>query len=405
LHGGKCVLAPAHTPSLQELGALIKQHDITTLWLTASLFNAVIDDVPETLSTVRQLLIGGEALSVDHVRRALAVLPNTQIINGYGPTESTTFACCYQIPRQIEANLTSIPIGRPISNTTVYILDRHLSPVPIGVTGELYIGGDGVARGYLNRPELTAEKFIPDPFSSHPGARLYRTGDLARYLPDGVIEFLGRLDHQVKIRGYRIELGEIETVLCTHPGVHATVVLAREDHPGNKQLVAYVVANRDIPLTSAELRAFLRRTLPEYMLPSAFVFLGSLPLTPNGKIDRKALPASQQSRLGFTEEFVAPGTPLEEIIAAVWREVLRVERVGIHDNFFELGGHSLLATQVVVRVTNTLQTDLSLRDLFAAPTVSMLAQRLQLRREKRTVNQGTKVTRVAREQYRVRYTK
>jgi len=349
-------------------------------------------------------IIGGEELQAEHLAFWQEHAPDTELINEYGPTETVVGCCVYRVPRDTPLQGT-IPIGRPIHNTQLYILDASRQPAPIGVVGELYIGGDGVARGYLNRPELTAEKFIPAPFSTRPGARLYRTGDRVRYLPDGNIEFLGRIDQQVKIRGYRIELGEIETVLNTHPAVRSTVVLAREDAPGDKRLVAYIVTTREVSLTVSELRAFLQRTLPEYMVPTVFVLLDALPLTPNGKIDRKALPAPQQGRLGVTEEFVAPSTPLEEIIATVWSEVLSVKRMGIHDNFFELGGHSLLATQVVARLTNMLQMDLLLRDLFAAPTVSMLAQRLQARREKRPVNQGTKVTRIAREQYRVRPTK
>ncbi len=245
LHGGQCVLYPGRVPSPFELGELLHKHEINTLWLTASLFNAVIDGAPEALSGVRQLLIGGEALSVPHVRRALALLPQTQIINGYGPTESTTFTCCYSIPRQLEENLSSIPIGKPIGNTEVYILDSQLHPVPIGVAGELYIGGDGLARGYLNQPELTAEKFIEHPFSEDSQARLYKTGDRVRYLADGNIEFLERLDNQVKIRGYRIELGEIEAVLNEHSGVSQSVVAVREDTPGDKRLVAYVVPKLD----------------------------------------------------------------------------------------------------------------------------------------------------------------
>ncbi len=245
LHGGQCVLYPGRVPSPFELGELLHKHEINTLWLTASLFNAVIDGAPEALSGVRQLLIGGEALSVPHVRRALALLPQTQIINGYGPTESTTFTCCYSIPRPLEENLSSIPIGKPIGNTEVYILDSQLHPVPIGVAGELYIGGDGLARGYLNQPELTAEKFIEHPFSEDSQARLYKTGDRVRYLADGNIEFLERLDNQVKIRGYRIELGEIEAVLNEHSGVSQSVVAVREDTPGDKRLVAYVVPKLD----------------------------------------------------------------------------------------------------------------------------------------------------------------
>ncbi|MBM4259692.1 MAG: amino acid adenylation domain-containing protein [Deltaproteobacteria bacterium] len=295
LHGGTCVLYPAQVPSPHELGALVKRHGVTTLWLTASLFNTVIGTEPGALSGVRQLLIGGEALSVAHVRRALALLPTTRITNGYGPTESTTFACCYHIPRQLAANLTSVPIGTPISNTTVYILDQYLSPLPVGVPGELYIGGDGLACGYLHRPEQSAEKFIPDPFSSRPGARLYRTGDMVRYLPDGNIEFLGRRDTQVKIRGYRIELGEIEATLQTHPAVQSAVVLAREDVPEDKQLIAYIVGHHGSSPPLSALCAFLRTTLPDYMLPVAFVVVERIPLTPNGKVDRNALPHGERA--------------------------------------------------------------------------------------------------------------
>jgi amino acid adenylation domain-containing protein len=242
LHGARCVLFPGKVPNPREIGELLHKHEVSTLWLTSSLHNTVIDEAPEALSGVRQLLIGGEALSVPHVKRALSCLPSTEVINGYGPTESTTFTCCYRIPRQLGEQLHSIPIGRPIGNTQVYILDRHLGPVPIGIAGELYIGGAGLARGYLNCAELTAEKFIPNPFSTkRGGTRLYRTGDLARYLADGNIEFLGRMDHQVKLRGFRIELGEIESVLSQHPGVQQAVVAAPEDSQGNKRLVAYVV--------------------------------------------------------------------------------------------------------------------------------------------------------------------
>ncbi len=248
LHGARLVLSPEKILTHQELSHIIQKQGVSTLWLTASLFNSVIDDVPDALSGIRQLLIGGEALSFPHVQRGLELLPSTQIINGYGPTESTTFTCCYRIPKQMDKAVTSVPIGRPITNTQVYLLDHQLNPVPIGVPGELYIGGDGLARGYLNQPELTAEKFIPDPFNNEVGARLYKTGDRARYLPDGNIEFLGRIDCQVKIRGFRIELGEIEAVLGQHPAVRQAVVLAREDVPGDlsaplgtgKRLVAYV---------------------------------------------------------------------------------------------------------------------------------------------------------------------
>ena len=271
----------------------------------------------------------------------------------------------------------TVPIGRPIANTRIYILDRELQPVPVGVPGELHIGGDGLARGYLNRPDLTAEKFIADPFSGEPGARLYRTGDLARYRPDGNIEFLGRMDHQVKVRGFRIELGEIEAVLGQHPGLREAVVLAREDGPGDKRLVAYVVAHSGgASVAVSELRGFLGEKLPDYMIPSVFVFLDAMPLTPSGKVDRRGLPAPDAARPEGQEGYVAPRTPVEEALAGIWAEVLGLDRVGIHDNFFELGGHSLLATQVVSQARRLFQVELALRRLFEAPTVAGLVESL-----------------------------
>jgi amino acid adenylation domain-containing protein len=373
LHGGKCVLFPGKVPSSRELGEVLKKHQVSTLWLTAALFNTVIDEAPEALRGIRQLLIGGETLSVPHVRRALSQLPETEIINGYGPTESTTFTCCYVIPRQLDDNISSIPIGKPIGNTQVYLLDMHLQPAPVGVPGELYIGGDGLARGYLNRPELTEERFVGNPFSNDPKSRLYRTGDIARYLPDGNIEFLGRLDDQVKIRGYRIELGEIEAVLAQYPAVREAVVLAREESPGDKRLVAYVVPNLNPAPASHALRSFLKEKLPDYLVPSAFVFLDSLPLTPHGKVDRKALPAPEQSRPELDETFSAPRTAVEGPLAGIWAEVLKIDKVGIHDNFFDLGGHSLLATQVVSRIRRSLRVEVPLRTMFEAPTIAGLA--------------------------------
>ena len=373
LHGGKCVLFPGTVPSTKELGEVLKKHQVDTLWLTAALFNLVINEEPHALSEVKQLLIGGEALSVPHVRNALALLPDTKIINGYGPTESTTFACCYPIPHQLDDHLSSIPIGKPIGNTKVYILDSYLNPLPLGVTGELHIGGDGLARSYLNRPELTAENFIANPFSADSTSRLYKTGDLARYLPDGNIEFLGRVDNQVKIRGYRIELGEIEAVLGKHPMVSEAVVLAREDSPGDKRLVAYVVIASPHISSASELRSFLQQELPEYMVPPAFVFLESLPLTPNGKLDRKALAAPDQTRPEPDHTYTAPRTPVEELLAQIWSDVLRLDQVGIQDNFFNLGGHSLLATQVMSRIRDAFQIDIPLRALFVKPTVEELA--------------------------------
>jgi len=265
LNGAKLVVFPPYTPSLKEFGQVLKQYQITTLWLTSDLFQQMVEGHIESLSGVKQLLAGGDILSVPHVKKVLKELPGCRLINGYGPTENTTFTCCYQMttPEQVG---NSVSIGRPIANTQVYLLDRHLNPVPIGVPGELHIGGDGLARGYFNDSELSAEKFIPNPFSpvlsevegDEPGARLYKTGDLARYLPDGNIEFLGRLDHQVKIRGFRIELGEIEAVLGEHPALREAVVMAREDEPCEKRLVAYVVSNQEPAPSISELQRFLK---------------------------------------------------------------------------------------------------------------------------------------------------
>jgi surfactin family lipopeptide synthetase A len=276
-----------------------------------------------------------------------------------------------------------VPIGRPIANTQLYILDPVLQPVPIGIPGELYIGGDGLARGYLNRPDLTAEKFIPNPFGSEPGARLYKTGDLARHRPDGNLEFLGRLDHQVKLRGFRIELGEIEAVLGGHPAVREAVVVVREDVPGDMRLVAFVVSDQEPAPASRELRAFLQAKLPDYMIPSVFIRLDILPLTPNGKVDRRALPAPDQARPAPEDAFVAPRTPVEEGLARIWAQVLGLEQVGIHDNFFELGGHSLLAMRVISRLRDTFHMELPLRSLFEAPTVAGLALTIAQRQAER----------------------
>ena len=264
-------------------------------------------------------------------------------------------------------------IGRPIANTQISILDRQLQPVPIGVAGELHIAGDGLARGYLHRPELTAEKFIANPFSAVPQSRFYKTGDLARYLPNGNIELLGRIDNQVKIRGFRIELGEIESVLVQHPSIQQAVVLAREDAPGDRRLVAYAVATVGANPSADDLRRFLQQKLPDYMAPSAFMFLDSLPLTTNGKLDRKALPTPDPIRPELEKTFTAPTTPVEGILANIWAAVLKLDKVGIHDNFFHLGGHSLLATQIVSRVHSAFGIELPLRRIFESPTVAGIA--------------------------------
>ncbi len=371
LNGARLAIFPAEPPTPTLLGEAIREHGVTTLWLTAGLFNAVIDESPEVLRPLRQLLVGGEALSVPHVRRALAELPGVQLINGYGPTEGTTFTCCHPIA-SVEG-ITSVPLGRPIANTRAYVLDEHLQPAPIGVPGELYIGGDGLARGYLNRPDLTADRFGCDPFGAE-GARLYRTGDRVRWLADGTLAFLGRLDQQVKLRGFRIELGEVEAALEQHPALREAVVLAREDAPGQKRLVAYLSCREGAAApTVNELRAFVRQTLPEVMVPAAFVLLDALPLTANGKIDRRALPAPEDAeRLELGDDFVAPRSDGEEALARIWASVLRLPKVGIHDNFFASGGDSILSIQIVSRASAE-GIAVTPRQLFQHQTVAELA--------------------------------
>jgi acyl-coenzyme A synthetase/AMP-(fatty) acid ligase/acyl carrier protein len=367
---------------LAEIGKAIAKHQISILWLTAGLFHLMVDECIEDLRPVRQLLAGGDVLSVSHVRRVVEELPNCTLINGYGPTENTTFTCCYTVT-DIEKIVPSVPIGRPIANTQVYILDQNLQPVPIGVPGELYTGGDGLARSYFNRPELTNERFIPNPFSSESNDCLYKTGDMARYLPDGNIEFFGRIDNQVKIRGFRIELDEIKAALDQYAAIKESVVIVREDVPGEKVLAGYFV-----PISSdteedheliADLRQFLKGQLPDFMVPSSFMALEKLPLTPNGKIDRKVLPKPDATKQLATS-YVAPSNDLELQIAEIWAEVLNLERVGIHDNFFELGGYSLLAIQIVSRLRKVLNVEILLPHLFELPTVYELARRVQVLR-------------------------
>jgi amino acid adenylation domain-containing protein len=379
LHGAKLVIAPPHQLALEELGHCLQEHGISTLWLTAALFHQMVDNQLEALRGVRQLLAGGDVLSVLHVQGVVANLrEDGRLINGYGPTENTTFTCCHIMTSESSVE-TAVPIGRPIANTQVYVLDRYLEPVPVGVYGELHIGGDGLARNYLQRPALTAEKWVPHPFSHEPGARLYRTGDVVRYRSDGVMEFKGRRDHQVKMRGYRIELGEIEAVLTQHPGVgvQESVVLVREDEPGDKRLVGYVVSSQGPAPTVLELREFLQARLPEYMVPGVFLVLQAFPLTSNGKIDRKRLPIPERGRGGLETEFIAPQTPIQIELAEIWREVLKVEQVGVHDNFFELGGHSLLATQVVSRIKHAFSVEVTVRQFFEMPTIALIAGTLK----------------------------
>ena len=328
----------------------------------------------------RAFVIGGEQLRPEHIAFWRQHAPETALINEYGPTETVVGCCVYRVPREQPIS-GPIPIGRPIANTRLYVANRNLEPVPVGVPGELYIGGAGVARGYLNRPGLTAERFIPDPFGTEPGGRLYRTGDLARWRPDGNLEYLGRVDRQVKVRGYRIEPAEIEEALARHPAVRETAVVAREDAPDDRRLVAYLTVAEDRPVPAGlELRQFLRNSLPEPMIPSAYVVLEALPLTPNGKVDREALPAPEGGLARPVALSVAPRGPVEEAVASVWGTVLGLDRVGAHDGFFDIGGHSLLATQVVSRLREAFGVEIPLRALFEAPTVAGLAERIEAMR-------------------------
>lgn len=381
LNGARLVIFPSYLPDLNELGQTIQQFGVTTLWLTAGLFSQMIEDHLPLLSGVRFMLTGGDVVSPTHARKFLQTFPGSTLINGYGPTENTTFTCCYPMTT-VEQIESSLPIGRPIANTRVYILDRMLQPVPIGVTGDLYTSGDGLSRAYLNQPALTAERFIPHPFSTRAGDRLYATGDQARYRADGTIEFLGRSDQQVKLRGFRIELGEIETVLNEHPGVRNSAALVQELVAGQKRLIAFFVPNLDEGLPSpTTLRTFLQSRLPEYMIPTAFITIEQIPLTPNGKIDRQKLTATRQLPKSQTE-YKAPRDNIEFQLTEIWEQVLGLRPIGVEHNFFDLGGHSLLAMRLMTRIKQIFGQRLSTASLFNQPTI---AQQAQLLRESGTV--------------------
>ncbi len=364
--GGKLILAE----NALQLPNLFARNEVTLVNTVPSAMAELIKTggVPESVRTVN---LAGEPLRTELVKAAYQQKTIRRVFDLYGPSEDTTYST-YAL-RSSEGPAT---IGRPIANTQLYLLDGNQRLTPFGAPGEIYLGGEGLARHYLNQPELTAERFVPDPYSNRAGARLYRTGDLARYLPDGNIEYLGRLDHQVKIRGSRIELEEIQLILIQHPAVQQALVVAREDTPGDKRLVVYAVSNQDRTLNWGELRGYLKQWLPEYMLPSALVVLDKLPLTPNGKVDRRALPAPEGLRPDLEAVYVAPRNELERAIAAVWREVLRVDKVGADDNFFDLGGHSLLLTQVHGRLRAMIDESFSLIDLFKYPTIRSLAAHL-----------------------------
>ncbi|WP_213947641.1 polyketide synthase [Luteibacter sp. dw_328] len=369
LNGGTCVVYGERVPTGCGIARTVERHGAEVAWLTAALFNAIVDDDASNLSGLRVVLTGGEALSVPHVRKAYAALPATQLINGYGPTECTTFATTYRIPRELPDELRAIPIGTPIGETSLHVLDETGNEVEPGTVGELYIGGNGVARGYLNRPELTAERFVA-------GGTRYRTGDLVHWLPDGNLGFVGRVDGQVKIRGYRIETGEIDIVLRALPGVAAAAVIAREDTPGEKRLVAYYVSHED-GVTARSLRDALALTLPDYMLPVAWVRLDALPVNDNGKLDRRALPAPSNARPELAAPFVAPRGDVETRLCAIFAATLGLDTVGRDDNFFDLGGSSLLATRAMTRVHEELSPTPSLVGFFAEPTPAAVAATIE----------------------------
>lgn len=352
----------------------IRDERITTLHFVPSMLRTFLEaeDLNECTS-VKRVICSGEALTYELQERFFASL-EAELHNLYGPTEAaidvTYWACERATKRKV------VPIGRPVANTQVYVLDANMQPVPVGVPGDLYLGGVQVGRGYWRRPELTAEKFVPDPF--RPSGRLYKTGDLARWTVDGVVEYLGRTDHQVKIRGFRIELGEIESAIAEDPRIKQVAVVAREHGDGDYRLVAYCSTRRQQRPAVSELRANLAKILPEYMLPSEFIFLDEFPLSPNGKVDHRQLPAPDSTRIAgkSEEEYQAPDSEIELALATMWEEVLRVNHIGVNDNFFEVGGHSLLAAGVLSRIRERFGVALPFRTLFEAPTVAALAMRI-----------------------------
>ncbi|MBW4429031.1 MAG: amino acid adenylation domain-containing protein [Nostoc desertorum CM1-VF14] len=371
LHGATLVGVPQNVVlSLPHFAEYIREQKITVLFLTTALFNQLASVVPQAFKNLRHLLFGGEAVDPKSVRAVLDNGAPQRLLHVYGPTESTTFAC-WHLVEDVAEGATNIPIGRPLSNTQIHILNSELQPVPIGTPGEIYIGGDGLARGYLNRPELNKERFIPSPFDN---AKLYKTGDLARYLPDRNIEFVGRVDNQVKIRGFRIELGEVEALLSQHPDIRQAVAIVREDIPGDKRLVAYIVPHQKSAANSISFKRFLEEKLPSYMIPAALMILDSLPLTPNGKVDRRNLPAPARTRSDLEEIFVAPRNPIEEKLAGIWTQLLGLDVIGVNDNFFHLGGHSLIATQMLARVRDVFSVELFFPQIFTHPTIAALTQ-------------------------------
>ncbi|BCL84563.1 amino acid adenylation domain-containing protein [Ktedonobacteria bacterium brp13] len=384
LCGATVVMRGATSWGAVELTTALREQQLTFINLPYAFWQQWTQELAADPDAVRDhqlrmVVVGGEAMTLESLRRwHTSPLAAVRLLNAYGPTEATITATTFEISEQFctQGESSTVPIGRPLAHREVYVLDKHGQRTPRGAIGEISIGGPLLARGYLHRPDLTAECFVPNPWSTLPGERLYKTGDLGRYLPDRTIEYLGRSDQQVKIRGFRIEPGEIEAILQQHPDVRMTVILAREDTPGEKRLVAYVLPEPEHAVTVADLRDFLANRLPAHMLPAAFVFLASLPLTVHGKVDRRALPAPDASHLEIPEPFAAPTSPFEKRLAHIWSEVLTITQVGIHDNFFALGGHSLVAIQVVSRIRADFHVDLPVHELFLQPTIAGLAAKI-----------------------------
>jgi len=377
LTGGRLVVHPPGPASLDGLGRIVADEGVTILWITTGLFHQMVEGNLDGFAPLSHVLTGGEVASTAHFRRVLEAHPELKLTNCYGPTENTTFTTGH-LMGPTKGVTDPVPIGVPIADTEVFVVDASLDPVPIGVPGELVTGGDGLARGYWNRPGLTAERFVPNPFSEGYGERLYRSGDLVRWLPSGDLEFIGRFDTQVKVRGFRIETGEVEQALVAHPAVAEALVMVRGTGV-DKVLVGYVVLDRsergDALEEGGVLRDYLAGRLPGHMVPSAFVSLEAFPLDPNGKVDRRALP--DPSFEAAQEQYVAPRSDLEKALADIWTDLLPVERVGVRDDFFDLGGHSLAATRIAARIRRDLRVDVPLTLLFEEPTVEALAHRLE----------------------------
>jgi amino acid adenylation domain-containing protein len=391
LNGGRLVIAPPRDISLAGLGALIRKHRVSTLWLTAGLFHSMVDQRLEDLVGVKYLLSGGDVLSPDHVRRALTALPNTTVINGYGPTENTTFTTCHAMSVVASLRPGSVPIGRPIANSQIYILDRNQQQTPIGVPGEIHCGGDGLALGYENRPELNEQCFIEYRRPDGSTVKVYKTGDLGQFLPDGTVQFLGRRDHQFKIRGFRIEAAEIEAALCRHPIVQQAAVVVTRDSTLRKQLAAYVAVGAAAPLPAKDFQMFLRGALPHYMVPTQFVCLDELPLDANGKVNRSTLPPVPKIVHGISREYSAPRDDVERRLAKIWEATFDLEAADMHDDFFALGGDSLLAVSLLARVDQEFNSSLQLTDLVQHPTIADLAARLRNETEPTTSTMAVEI--------------